>query len=457
MNNLIKKRRDFLKKEEVELLPAGLITCLVNGKEMRILKISPEMLTVRAAEEIKKNSIIEVAFYIFDENRYEEIIIKDYSIMEKRKGDFDLTYIFDIKSQEYIINVRRIFKNYSNYIALKTFSDGNEFSKEMVDYPAELDYDFYEYYLEQKKDWLSELSYSEWNEDILASIELAITLDNDILYKEYIDSNIKVLKNKYRKENFVDNHKLFKKDVNRLYIGNEFCHNLFPEVKLLMNMMEKAKQEELQITLCFTYMRDCYIEKTKDIIDKVYSWCNENNKSIEIIVNDFGMLKLLEDKTDYLKLSLGVLLNKRKKDPRYIYKKGYMENKKLMAENSLNSSIFNGFLKECKIERYEYENCGYRISIAEGHNSMHVPFYVTNTSQYCPLYAMCVSFDRGNQKLVDGCEKYCMDYVFAYPKHLKMVGRYNSLFAFDDTLLKDPKELKYYISNGIDRIVLNFI
>jgi hypothetical protein len=70
---------------------------------------------------------------------------------------------------------------------------------------------------------------------------------------------------------------------------------------------------------------------------------------------------------------------------------------------------------------------------------------------------MCVSFDRGNQKLVDGCPKYCMDYVFAYPKHLKMVGRYNSLFAFDDTLLKDPKELKYYISNGIDRIVLNFI
>jgi hypothetical protein len=38
-----------------------------------------------------------------------------------------------------------------------------------------------------------------------------------------------------------------------------------------------------------------------------------------------------------------------------------------------------------------------------------------------------------------------------------MVGRYNSLFAFDDTILKNPKELQYYIDNGIDRIVLNFI
>ena len=52
---------------------------------------------------------------------------------------------------------------------------------------------------------------------------------------------------------------------------------------------------------------------------------------------------------------------------------------------------------------------------------------------------------------------YCKDYVFAYPKHLKMVGRYNSLFAFDDTLLKDEGKLSEYIKNGIDRIVLNFI
>jgi hypothetical protein len=38
-----------------------------------------------------------------------------------------------------------------------------------------------------------------------------------------------------------------------------------------------------------------------------------------------------------------------------------------------------------------------------------------------------------------------------------MVGRYNSLFAFDDTLLKDQRELEAYIGSGIDRIVLNFI
>lgn len=63
-----------MEKEEVELLPAGLITCLLDDKEVRIIKISPEKLTVRVAEEIEKISSIKVAFHKFDENRYEEVI-----------------------------------------------------------------------------------------------------------------------------------------------------------------------------------------------------------------------------------------------------------------------------------------------------------------------------------------------------------------------------------------------
>ena len=222
-------------------------------------------------------------------------------------------------------------------------------------------------------------------------------------------------------------------------------------------MMDKANSENLNITLCFTYMRDCYIERSKKALDSIYKWSKDNNKPVEIVINHWGMLKLLENKRDFFQISLGVLLNKRKKDPRYTYKNGYEENIALISDNSLNISDFNEFLKSKGISRYEYESCGYKVHIAEGNHSMHLPFYVTNTSQYCTLHAMCTQLDRGKQKLVMGCEMYCKDYVFAYPKHLKMVGRYNSLFAFDDTLLKDEGKLSEYIKNGIDRIVLNFI
>ncbi|MGM9935281.1 MAG: hypothetical protein ACI32Y_09180 [Clostridium sp.] len=443
-------------KEEIELLPSGLVSCIINGREVRILKISPEKLAVRFSSRNEDIKDIKLAFYIFDEYRYEEIGIMNFNIDQIIEERFCFKYVFSIDDKEYSENVRKVFRNYSRYIMLKSYGDENEFSHEMVGYPADKDYDFFDYYSHQKKEWMSELEY-KGDSSLMEYVELALKIDNDTLWEKYLAEDIRNFKEYYLKENHAENNELFKKDVSRIYIGNEFCHNLFPELNILINILDKAEAENLEVTLCFTYMRDCYIEKTEQIIDEVHEWCIRNNKKIEIIINDWGMLKLLKDKKDVFTLSLGVLLNKRKKDPRYMYKKGYVENKEMMSQNNLNIELFRRFLKENGIQRYEYENCGYRVSIAEGKHSLHMPFYVTNTSQYCTLYAMCTNLDRGKQKLVKSCPKYCREYVFAYPKHLKMVGKYNSLFAFDDTLMKDFQLLEYYLKSGIDRIVLNFI
>lgn len=443
-------------KEEIELLPSGLVSCIINGREVRILKISPEKLAVRFSSRNEDIKDIKLAFYIFDEYRYEEIGIMNFNIDQIIEERFCFKYVFSIDDKEYSENVRKVFRNYSRYIMLKSYGDENEFSHEMVGYPADKDYDFSDYYSHQKKEWMSELEY-KGDSSLMEYVELALKIDNDTLWEKYLAEDIRNFKEYYLKENHAENNELFKKDVSRIYIGNEFCHNLFPELNILINILDKAEAENLEVTLCFTYMRDCYIEKTEQIIDEVHEWCIRNNKKIEIIINDWGMLKLLKDKKDVFTLSLGVLLNKRKKDPRYMYKKGYVENKEMMSQNNLNIELFRRFLKENGIQRYEYENCGYRVSIAEGKHSLHMPFYVTNTSQYCTLYAMCTNLDRGKQKLVKSCPKYCREYVFAYPKHLKMVGKYNSLFAFDDTLMKDFQLLEYYLKSGIDRIVLNFI
>lgn len=446
-----------MEREEAELLPVGLITCLLNNKEVRIIKISPKKLTIRISKEIEKVDELKLAFHIFNENKYEEIIIKKYKLVDTKKHEFYMTYVFSIDDEEYFKNVREAFVRYSKYIRLKTYSDDNEFSKELVNYPSEKDYDFYEDYLTQKKQWLKDLDYDEFDYEALKSIELAINIDNYKLYNKYLNHDINKFINDYLKENFIENHKLFNKGISRIYIGNEFCHNLFPSEDILMKIMEKSYKENINLTICFTYIRECYIEQTKNIINKIYKWCINNKKKVEIVINDWGMLALLEDKSDYFNLSLGVLLNKRKKDPRIIYKKGYYENKNLIGENSLNSDVFNKFLRNNNINRFEHESCGYKLKLPKGNNTIHMPFYVTNTSQYCTLYAKCTTMDRGKQKLVDACPMYCKDYVFSYPKHLKMIGKYNSIFSFDDTLLRHLNKLKEYIDEGMDRILLNFI
>ena len=60
---------------------------------------------------------------------------------------------------------------------------------------------------------------------------------------------------------------------------------------------------------------------------------------------------------------------------------------------------------------------GYEQQIPPGKNSLHIPFYQTNTSQYCPLGAVCETGERGRQKLAKKCPGYCTEYALLYPEH----------------------------------------
>ena len=129
--------------------------------------------------------------------------------------------------------------------------------------------------------------------------------------------------------------------------------------------------------------------------------------------------------------------------------------------------------KEYGIVRYEWESFGYDMALPPGKNSLHLPFYQTNTSQYCTLYAKCMTGERGKQKLAEECPKFCKDYAFLYPDHLMMIGRYNSLFALDSrifedgsgsgtgteigTKIKTEEILKKWKKAGMDRLVVNLL
>ena len=164
------------------------------------------------------------------------------------------------------------------------------------------------------------------------------------------------------------------------------------------------------------------------------------------------MASLLKKGRRNLIASLGILLNKRRKDPRISFKKG---EQKWFERNSLNAGFYRNFLeREYGIQRFEWESCGYEQQIPPGKNRLHITFYQTNTSQYCPLGAVCETGERGRQKLAKKCPGYCTEYALLYPEHLHMIGRYNSLFGIDMRILKEEEILKNYIQNGVDRVVI---
>ena len=199
-----------MEREEVELLPSGLITCLLNSKEVRIMKISPERLTIRLAQEVKEINELKVIFYVFDENRYKEITIEKYNLINKGKHEFYVTYVFSIKDEIYLQNVRNAFNNYTRYIRLKAYSDDNDFSNEMVGYPSEKDYDFYEDYISQKQEWMANLNYDSFNYRILNSVELAIEAQLCAAFNRGVATE---------PENWYTPSKYYKNSVSNFYAG----------------------------------------------------------------------------------------------------------------------------------------------------------------------------------------------------------------------------------------------
>lgn len=444
----------------IPMLPYGLLSAVMqespgNRKEIQITKMAEEGFCFRTASAICSPQKLEVCFYDMERAEYGTVVITEFEICREKEEDFFTQFLVWTEQEEYRRQVQKLVRQYSKYIRLKLEDDG-ELESELTGYPSELDGEHCSSLDEQRQYWFAEKAgRAEINMEISEHTEFAIELDCPERYAAYLQKSLPEFYHDYLRKNYLRGSGLEARIPDRIYIGNQFCHLLFPEEELLFAMLEKAKKEFTAVTLSFTYVRETLLEDNFALLRKIDHWCGKNELEMECVVNDWGMADFIRKETKHLLPCLGTLLNKRKKDPRINYKKGERD---LYSQNSFNADFYQEFLRESfGIERAEWESCGYMQDIPAGKNSLHFPFYQTNTSQYCPLYAVQKEGDRGRQKLADKCPQYCKNAAFLYPKHLNMIGRYNSLFALDRDFLEDAEQLKRYTDSNIDRLVLNLL
>lgn len=454
------------------MIPFGLLSGFMDGKEIRIIELAEEGFRFRLAEKAASPESFLVCFYDMEQADYHEIEIRNYTIEEDNVSselvEFCMEYTVLVNSESYRQEVRKLQGQYSRYIRLKLEDDDEELARALTEYPEKKPVNYYS--LEERQNY---------------SLETAIEIDRPELYREYLQNDIKqLIEQCYEWKRITGNQLDSNKqndspdnksnighglNLNRIYIGNQFCHLLFPDEKELFMMLEKAYKESLGITIAFSYIREFMLKPIEELINRLAQWCKEKDTCIEIVINDWAMADIIakqnaelaikkseaiNEMRQYLIPCLGILLNKRKKDPRFPYKKG---DKSLYSQNNLNADFYRKYQQsEFGIQRYEWESCGYEQEFPQGKNSLHLPYYQTNTSQYCPLYAICTTGNRGIQHLVKECSHYCSIYRLLYPKHLNITGRFNSLFGIDKELLNHPEKIKAYANAGIDRLVIGW-
>lgn len=448
----------------ISMLPFGILAGYWGKREVRITAISEYGFQTRLATPAtaeQKNAPWELAFYDQKTASYQRILLRDATLLQEKEEDFDTVYTFATGQEDYRNAVQSLALQYSQYIRWKMEDDDAALAEQMTGYPAEQDAFHLESLEEQKKVWFSEIrkaTFVALQNGFAESgqpgqpVELALELDRPEWYKAYLSMESAVFFDVYFRRNQIPDPPVFHPD--RLYIGNAFCPHLAPPEEELFALMDKACRESFVITLTFPFLLEENLTETQARLQHLARWCERKNKTIEIVVNDWGTAHLAAQ-LPVFSLCLGVLLNKRKKDPRMAYKLG---NRTLFEQNSVHAAFYREYLKEeFRMERYEWESCGDTSTrkFPEGKNSLRLPFYQTNTSQYCPLYAACTEGSRGAQVPIRECPKFCERQAFLYPEHLRMVGRYNSLFGVDLTVLKRTGAMLEL--RGVDRVVVNLL
>ena len=80
----------------------------------------------------------------------------------------------------------------------------------------------------------------------------------------------------------------------RIYVGNAFCHLLFPEKRQLFEIFKKAESEGLAVTVTFSYLREFMLKPVEKLLDELEEWCRNRETFLEIAANDWGLLERAE-------------------------------------------------------------------------------------------------------------------------------------------------------------------
>ena len=257
------------------MIPFGLLSGFMDSKEIRITELGEDGFRFRLTEECPEPEQFRICFYDMKKAGYRKVEIRKFEMnavagtleaeercVQENDGSFFREYSVRVEQKDYVQEVQRLAGEYSRYIRLKLDGDDGELAKTLTGYPAELDEVHCESLEEQKKLWFGGNSSSvRRNPDADQSVEesfldkgteLALELNGPSLYEEYLCQPLQDFLASYWQKNYLTHSWLAGRTPERFYIGNQFCHLLFPERKLLFEIIEKAAAEQVEITLVFS-------------------------------------------------------------------------------------------------------------------------------------------------------------------------------------------------------------
>jgi len=261
----------------------------------------------------------------------------------------------------------------------------------------------------------------------------------------------------------------------RLYFGIEFCERLIPSLADFKKVLCHVQKKGLNISLVSPYVTNIGLGKLKAL----FEFLKLKKINCEVIINDWGVLNLINRRYPNLTPVLGRLLTKQKRCPRLIrlLKRQLMPRLIVDSKNPDQRHIFipkilpldldsyykgsntssvpviHSFLIGQRIRRIELDNLSQGLFLELPKDkicaSIYLPYVYISTTFFCPT-AGCDQKKKSLLK-IKSCKRQCQKYVFklrhkTMPKIIYLKG--NTQFYKNTRLrIKECKKI------GIGRIV----
>ena len=391
----------------------------------------------RADFEIKP-ALICCNFLNYRQGLYEKAEFSDFELREIKNSGYAAcgaaVYEAVTEDETFAGLSAALSKEYLNYIRIRQNCGEQEILEQMTGQKMENDFS------DSIGSWREKKTAENisWEGELLGC-ELAAVADSPEMTEKFLEMSKADFAAAYWRANALENHPISRQDITHVYIGSQFCPFKIPDSRTLGKIYEKAGKAAV---LCLPPMTFSMTERFRKIVSGL-------EDGVEVVVNDIGALLMIKESGKHLKITAGVLLNKRKKDPRTEYAFG----SRTSAYSSIDSQVYEEYLRSMGVSMISYE-AGTEFKVSQLGGAMHLPLYQTNTSTFCTLKAAVEKGSRGLQLPSDSCQYHCSDHSFLYPDGSNIVGIGNSLFGCSMRELNDVKLLNGLIKHGVRRLVV---
>ena len=290
----------------IEDIPFGLVICIANGETATLTGLSNRQMRLRTYDAEPLLSLA-VRFLGDDRASYVDCPVDGWRVSHEERTRLGVLRTVDVPCPAFAKEARRALKLYADYLRLKSLGDDEYLAHALTGCPyADTTA---RSFAGQKTAWLRGMAAfslpGDWT--------LALTADNFTAYRRFLSLPLDA----FQREATLG-LPAFARPAGRIYIGNACCPRLFPDRPLLSKLLARAEEHGLNVTIVLPPVSENAVPQTERLLAYL-----ETTNTDELCVNDLGALALAH-KT-HLTPTLGIQLNRRRKDARLPYKTGWRD------------------------------------------------------------------------------------------------------------------------------------